>query len=532
MGAWTARRQGCSGSIRQGLFGWAAPWLLACASAAAAPGSGVSGLPGEVGAALKLAKLPPAALAAVVQEVGSGDRALLAWNDQAAVNPASVFKLVTTYAALDMLGPAWTWSTPVYVSGTLRDGVLDGSVAIRGRGDPALVVERVWLLLRRLQQQTGVREIRGDIVLDHTAFTPSPRAPGDFDNEPFKPQNVQPDALLMNFLSVTYSFVPEPALGIARVGVEPVLAGVQVDQAVPLAPGPCDDWRAALKPRLDEPTRVRFAGAYPLACGERAWPLATADAGGYAVRLVEQLWREAGGKLSGRVRDGSVPPDARLVFEQASRPLAEVVRDINKFSNNVMAEQLFMTLATAAGPAPIAAPPAAPPPVSAPSAPEPSTPLAMALPPPVRAEDARSVLRHWLARRFGERPALATVIDNGSGLSRDARISARLLAQLLQDAWSSGVMPELMSSLPISGTDGTLKRSAAMPGRAHLKTGSLRDVAAVAGYVLSNSGRRYVLVAIVNHDNAAAARPAFDALVQWAIHDTPGAGRCCAPATP
>jgi D-alanyl-D-alanine carboxypeptidase/D-alanyl-D-alanine-endopeptidase (penicillin-binding protein 4) len=87
-------------------------------------------------------------------------------------------------------------------------------------------------------------------------------------------------------------------------------------------------------------------------------------------------------------------------------------------------------------------------------------------------------------------------------------------------------MPELMSSLPISGTDGTLKRSAATPGRAHLKTGSLRDVAAVAGYVLSNSGKRYVLVAIVNHENAGAARAAFDALMQWTIRDA--ASACCA----
>ncbi|HEV8690895.1 MAG TPA: D-alanyl-D-alanine carboxypeptidase/D-alanyl-D-alanine-endopeptidase [Ideonella sp.] len=500
-------------------------WLLAGACLAAAP---VPGLPGEVESALKRAKLPPAALFAVVQEVGK-EGGLLSWNDQAAVNPASVFKLVTTYAALDLLGPAWSWSTPVYVSGTLRDGVLDGSVAIRGRGDPTLVVERVWLLLRRLQQ-LGLREIRGDIVLDHSAFAPSARAPGDFDNEPFKPQNVQPDALLMNFQSVTYSFAPEPALGIARVGVEPVLAGVQVDPVVPLSPGPCDDWRAALKPRLDEPTRVRFAGAYPLSCGERSWPLATGDASGYAARLVEQLWRELGGRLTGRVRDGAVPADARLLFEQPSRPLAEVVRDINKFSNNAMAEQLFLSLAVAA-PAPLAVTsPVVP--ASPASAPESPVPPAMALPPPARPDDARELLHRWLRQRFGERAARETVIDNGSGLSRDARISARLLAQLLQAAWSSGVMPELMSSLPISGTDGTLKRSTATPGRAHLKTGSLRDVAAVAGYVLSNSGRRYVLVAIVNHDNAAAARPAFDALVQWAIHDTPNAGRCCSPAPP
>jgi len=110
-------------------------------------------------------------------------------------------------------------------------------------------------------------------------------------------------------------------------------------------------------------------------------------------------------------------------------------------------------------------------------------------------------------------------IDNGSGLSRDARISADALALLLQRAWASPVMPEFMASLPISGSDGTLRRSTALSaaGRAHLKTGSLRDVVAVAGYLLAPDGRRYVLVAIINHPRAAAARPALDALVEWAM---------------
>lgn len=503
-------------------------WFAAvCGLAAAA--AGAQTLPAEVRAALQQARVPASALAAVVQEVGAGPRAL-AWNEQQPVNPASLFKLVTTYAALDQLGPAWAWSTPVYVSGTLRDGVLDGSVAIQGRGDPKLVLERVWLLLRRLQQ-SGVREIRGDIVLDHSFFAPAARAPGDFDNEPYKPQNVQPDALLLNFKSVSYRFVPEPAAGVARIGAEPALAGVLVDAAVPLADGPCEDWRGALKADMAEPMRVRFGGRYALACGERVWPLAAADAPGYGVRLVAQLWRELGGQLGGSVRDGPVPAGARLAFELASPPLAEVVRDINKYSNNVMAEQLFLSLAAPAAAAATAAPSAAPASAATPAS-APGTAAAEPLPPgawpsPVTAEDARSALRHWLARRFDDGAAEQTTIDNGSGLSRDTRISAVLMARLLQAAWASGVMPELISSLPITGTDGTLRRSTATAGRAHLKTGSLRDVAALAGYVLSDSGKRYVLVAIVNHPQAAAARPALDALVQWAIRDAPATPGCC-----
>jgi D-alanyl-D-alanine carboxypeptidase/D-alanyl-D-alanine-endopeptidase (penicillin-binding protein 4) len=112
------------------------------------------------------------------------------------------------------------------------------------------------------------------------------------------------------------------------------------------------------------------------------------------------------------------------------------------------------------------------------------------------------------------------VLDNGSGLSRTERISAEALARLLQSAWASPLMPELVSSLPIVGVDGTLRRiKGKAAGSAHLKSGSLRDVVAMAGYVHALSGQRHVLVAIVNHPNAQAARPALEALVEWTFRD-------------
>jgi serine-type D-Ala-D-Ala carboxypeptidase/endopeptidase (penicillin-binding protein 4) len=178
-------------------------------------------------------------------------------------------------------------------------------------------------------------------------------------------------------------------------------------------------------------------------------------------------------------------------FVLRSPPLAEVVREINKTSNNLMAQQLFLTLALQARPGEAATP-----------------------------DTARETLLRWLAERTG---ALGdeVIIDNGSGLSRLSRISAQRLAQVLLLAWDGPLMSELMSSLPISGVDGTLRRARMSTGRAHLKTGSLRDVAALGGYVLSNSGRRYVFVALVNHEQAVGARPALDALLQWTLRDAP-----------
>ena len=468
--------------------------LGACAQTASllppppAPSGAVdaSALPPPVALALQQANLPPQALAVLVQDVHGGPPRL-AFNTAQPMNPASVMKLATTAAALDLLGPAWTWRTPVWLLGELERGRLRGSVLIQGRGDPKLSQERLYLLMRRLRAM-GVDQIEGDFILDRGAFEPAAGSAGDFDGEPLRPYNVLPDALLLNLRALMLNFMPDAAHGVARVGLEPPLEGVRVDTVVPLSNAACGDWRGTLKADFSDPARLRLAGRYPLACGERQWPLAYADPRGFDARLLQALWMEAGGKLRGGVREGRAPADAPPNFELASPPLAEVVRDINKFSNNVMAQQLFLTLALerqGLG----------------------------------SVQGAREVMAGWLQQRLGAEAAAGAVVDNGSGLSRQTRLSAALLGRLLQTAWAAPWMPELMSSLPIQGLDGTTRRWTGEPGRAHLKTGSLRDVAAVAGYVLGNSGRRHVLVAMVNHPQASAARPVLDALLQWAAQD-------------
>lgn len=461
---------------------------VAAAALPAPPAAAATRLPPETTAALRRASVPSSALSVVVHDLTT-DRPVLRWREDPPVNPASLVKLLTTAAALDRLGPAYTWATPVWLTGPVRDGVLEGSLVIQGRGDPRLTLERVWSLLRRVQQ-LGVREIRGDIVLDSSAFDLPDTDPGDFDGEPLRPYNVRPAALLFNFRSVFYTFTPDIAAGVARVSVEPPLAGKVADHSVPLAAGPCADWRGALKASF-EPGRTRFGGTYATACGELGWPVADPEPATFEGRLLLGLWREMGGTLHGTVHAGAAPADRPPNFEMHSPALAELVRDINKFSNNLMAQQLYYTLALQARPGERATP-----------------------------DSARDTLQRWLAERSGPLGG-GVVLENGSGLSRGTRISAARLARVLVQAWDSPVMSELMSSLPVSGLDGTLRRARMAPGRAHLKTGSLRDVTALAGYVLSNSGRRYVVVAIVNHDKAGAARPALDTLVQWTLRDAP-----------
>ncbi len=452
-------------------------------------------LPTEVLAALNKAKVPRDAVSFLVTRADSNGKetARLSHRVDNPMNPASVMKLVTTYAALDLLGPAYTWSTPVYVDGNIRDGTLRGNVVIVGQGDPKLVIERLWLLLRRLQG-LGIYSIHGDIILDNSAFELPASDASSFDGEPLRPYNASPDALLINYKSLVMTFTPNHVEQVAKVQYDPPLAGVQMQTSVPLIQGECGDYRSALKAELNDPSVIRFNGGYPASCLEKAWPLAYMDPSSFAQRTVLGLWQAIGGKITGQVRLGKLPTHLQAqaaTFEATSSTLGELVRDINKYSNNVMAQQVYLTLGRV-----LEKPPN-------------QTGTFTA---------AHNVLQRWWSERIN--PKDMPVLENGSGLSRQERISAQALGKMLQVAYRSPQMPELMASLPITGIDGTMRRSKIQSkGMAHLKTGSLNNVVAVAGYVLAQSGQRYVLVALMNHPNANAARPAIEALVDWTAQD-------------
>jgi D-alanyl-D-alanine carboxypeptidase/D-alanyl-D-alanine-endopeptidase (penicillin-binding protein 4) len=442
-------------------------------------------LPVEVSAALARSKLPREALSVLVLPVEEASRGKnpppprLSHRADVSVNPASLMKLVTTSAALELLGPSFTWRTPVYVEGAVREGVLQGNLYVRGQGDPRLGAEKLWQLMRRVQG-LGIQRIEGDIVLDRSAFEVPWRDPGSFDGEPLRPYNAAPDALLINFKSLLIHWVPDRLAQEVRIHTEPPLAGVQFPTQLPLTSGECGDYRAAVKADFSDPLKPRFSGAYPASCGEKVWPVAYVDPAQFAPRAILGMWQQLGGQLRGVVRDGVVPAQLKPIFWHESAPLAEVVRDINKYSNNVMAQQLFLTLSLQ------------------------QQGLG-------KQSNSQDIVNRWWRERVAMAPPL---LDNGSGLSREERITPAALARLLQVMWRSPAMPDLMASLPVAGQDGTLRRSQTQ-SRAHLKTGSLRDVIGVAGYVDGQDGQRWVLVAIVNHPQASAGRPVLEALMDW-----------------
>ena len=460
-----------------------------CVLLALTPPVSAADLPTFVDQALRKAGVPRANIAVVVQEVGA-PRPELAINAGAAMNPASVMKLVTTYAALELLGPAYRWKTEVYTDGD--------NLTLKGYGDPKLNLESFWLMLRALRGR-GLRDVKGDIILDRSHFSPQPEEP--FDDDTYRPYNVAPDALLVNFKSLRFNFIPEAARGTVQVFLEPPMPGLELVNTLRLVESStCPEGRA-FRDRIQadfrpRPPRASFSGPYPAACGERDLNVALYRPEDYVTGMVRQLWTELGGWWGGTAREGLVSPGARLVYTHESEPLAGAVRDINKFSSNVMARQLYLTLAAELGGA------------------------------PARPENALASIKQLLTARGIKAPEL--VMENGSGLSRVERMSAASLAALLQAAWRSAVMPEFVASLPVVAADGTMKkrlRGERVAGHAHIKTGLLNDARTMAGYVLDRSGRRHVVVMLMNHSNAPQADAAQDALLAWVYEGPRAPGR-------
>ena len=440
-------------------------------------------LPAPVRDALARAGVPTSAVSAVVAPVERGSP-LVEHNSAEPMNPASVMKLVTSYAALDLLGPAYTFSTDFFTTAEISGGVLEGDLFIRGGGDPKLTADRLWLALHELRSR-GVREIRGDVVIDRSYFAPVVHDPARFDGDPRRAYNVGPDAFLVNFHAVEFRFVPDAAA--VRVAPQPDLPNIEIASRIRPVPGPCTWWRGDLKHDFVENglvATVVFSGTYPIACGENTWSLSVFDSATFSEAMLRWIWSESGGKLIGKVRAGTVPVSARPLLHVESEPLANLVRDMNKYSNNVMARQIFLALSAARqGQG--------------------------------EAQASAQVARQWLASRGIDAPGFS--IENGAGLSRADRITAATLVSLLKSAWATPLMPEIAASLPVFATDGTLKtrRGGGAAGQAHVKGGTLTGVQSAAGYVLDRSGKRWAFAMMINHPKANAAQPALDALIEW-----------------
>ena len=449
----------------------------------------MAGIPAPIAKQMRVHKISPRDVSFYVKDTTT-TAPLLAFNAEVARNPASSIKLLTTAAGLGILGPGYRWKTRAYITGTVEQGHLNGDLVIKGFGDPTLTVEDLWRLLWGIRER-GVETIAGDLILDSSYFGPPEGRRGDFDGKATSAYNALPHALSVNFQTTRVHLIQDDAHGEVRVFTDPPLANLEVENDLRLVKAPCK--RKYHKPVLQvvEHTgsaTLRLTGTFADSCGESDYARLLLDPAAHSAGATLALWQTMGGKVGGRVREGLRPEGARLLYTLESEPLEDAVREINKHSNNLMSRTLFLTLGAERDGA------------------------------PGTLKKARHAVSIWLADRGIDPSKL--ILDNGSGLSRNTRISAASMAQLLGEAYAAPTMPQFLSSLSIAGVDGTMRKRfkrSPIKGRAHIKTGTLRGATAVAGYLLDRVGRRWIIVSLINNPRLQAWRGKRieNTLIRW-----------------
>jgi serine-type D-Ala-D-Ala carboxypeptidase/endopeptidase (penicillin-binding protein 4) len=453
------------------------------------PGRTAAPIPPGISQVIIAERLPPSAVSFVVLDPETG-RVLLSQLPDTPRSPASTVKALTTFAALDMLGPTYTWHTRAATRGTITDGVLDGDLVLQGGGDPYITLERWWSFVQALRAK-GLKSIRGDIVIDNSAFSLPAEDPGAFDGRPNRSYNVLPDALMVNFQSVEFRVAANPDTHRVDVVPTPAPVNLNIENHIRFVAGRCGGGAGRVDFQVASTAwdRVVFNGALSARCTEQSFARVLLRPTTYAFGTFVELWRQSGGEFNGKLRVETAAAEARPLLSYDSLTLGEIIRLTNKFSSNLMARHLLLT-------------------VGKERFGEPAT-----------LQKGADTMAEWGRERGLDLQGID--IDNGSGLSRSTHISVLQLAKALSAAYRSRFAPEFMASLPLAGLDGTLRsRMKSSPaGSVRLKTGHLDGVSGVAGYVTTAAGKTYVLASLVNNARAdyGAAEPLHAALVAWML---------------
>ena len=457
--------------------------------------------------ALAHSGIPSGAASFYVQAVNQSTP-LVNTNASRSQNPASVIKLVTSFAALKTLGADYRWTTQFLSRGAPdAAGVLHEPMYLKGSGDPQLVIEKIDELTQNLAKN-GVKQVDAPIVVDRSIFKDERQDASSFDGEPSMPYNAQPDAALMNFRALSFKFDPDTQ----QVTLTPWLMGYNLNNNVQWIEGDCPSsgWKSTLALNVSG-EQAYMGGKYYSGCGAQSWHfhahqtaaneyvkgiLGGLMVGGgmapsyyvppsnalSAVNLfappVRSAWTQA------RVEEGRTPEHAHVVASVQSAPLTDVLRDMNHFSNNVMARQVYLSL----------------------SAKENGL---------GSLEDSALIVNKRLAEQGLHLGSLR--MGNGSGLSRETAISAEDLGHMLVRASADDSFVNTLARLGIEGTVKNRLTNTDMVGRGRLKTGTLSDVRAIAGYIDGKSGTRYAVVSIIQDGGAqtAAGKQVHDLFLQW-----------------
>ncbi len=471
-------------------------------------------IPLAITKSLERNQIPVDAVSISVAEIEPGKpgkhtaRSILDWRASQPMNPASAMKILTTLAGLDILGPQYRWRTKIYTDGVIRQGTLKGNLYLQGSGDPKWVPEELAKLMKDLQA-LGIQKIEGNLFFDRSAYAPSVMEHNTIDGETLRAYNVPPDPLLYAFRTLSFQIGKSRTADFIDITYSPTLSQLSVVNEMRLIDRPCDNWKSDIRFNLepesgsksDQALFAKFSGNFPSGCKGVTYNVVALDANTFLTQGFAAAWIQAGGAwVKPPVgSDAPVPLAARLLLQFEGIPLTDDVQDINKYSNNVMARQLLLTLALEK------------------------------MGRPATTENGEQVIQSWLKQNglvFSD-----LVIENGSGLSRNEAISANQMNQLLLLARNLPIGEIFYNSLPLAGADGTMRNRLMAQLRQFLhlkkkpevriKTGSLADVRAIAGYVLSKSGKLYAVSSFINHPNAWKGLDAHDQLLAWLLEDGP-----------
>ena len=452
---------------------------------------GNENIPDELNYKLQQIPLSPSSYSIYVKAVNS-DTPMVSWNSYKPRVPASVIKLLTTYSGLLELGYNYRWETKFYSTGYINNGTLRGDLIVKASGDPTLGTKDLDDIVTHLHQ-LGIRKILGNIVIDRTLFSVPQKNSSGFDRNRYSPYNAMPDAMMFNERKSTLCITPSGrTVRINRIDND---KSYKIVNNLKVVNGSCRrgrSWpRVGIRTDKSQRSIITLSGKLSKRCGKRIiCKVVSMPHRSFYYALKEKLKRE-GIKFTGTLKLKKVPKKAEYLFSHSSKRLEEVISIIAKKSNNLMARQLFLTLGTTF------------------------------YPPPINKLKASKAVKRILDT-YSILDGATTINSYGSGLSRKSRITAKTLANLLEHG-AIHYGQRWMNTLSIAGVDGTIRRrfrNSTVYGRAWMKTGTIKHVANIAGYVEGISGQIYVVVVLVNNRRSAIyGRRLANIVIEW-VADT------------
>lgn len=424
-------------------------------------------LPAGISKIISQSGIPAKDISIYIKEAGNSNRVLASLNADTARTPASVIKVLTTYAAVLKLGFDYRWPTKFYTTGKIKGGILRGDLLVKGFGDPTLSDKDLDGIVTKIKAR-GIRQIMGNIVIDRSYFKVTTRDNSGFDEHTYSPYNAMPDAMMFNERISTICVSPKHNSVTKKVADNSYTI---VNHLQPVNK-PCRgrySWPSFKVDKSQGTPSVLLKGPISKHCGTRnLCQVITKPYKSFYYALKDAL-QKSGVSVKGSLRLKKVPAGAKVLFTHYSKPLEKIIAKTAKKSNNLYARQILLTLGAKMYGAP-------------------ST-----------LDKGRNAVAYILKSR-GALTSSVLHIDNGCGLSRTSRLSAKLLADMFDHAYIR-YGQRWMNTLSIAGVDGTIRRrfrGTVVRKRAWMKTGTLKRVKNIGGYVKSRTGRLYTVVILVN----------------------------------